>query len=67
MEQGSQLLEKSLVMTGEVVEADSVWQGGPASVVPVLLKKVGPAMLARTMSRRIDETLATQEWYPHDA
>jgi hypothetical protein len=35
MEQGSQLLEKSLVMTGEVVEADSVWQGGPASVVPL--------------------------------
>jgi acetyltransferase-like isoleucine patch superfamily enzyme len=31
MEQGSQLLEKSLVMTGEVVEANSVWQGGPAS------------------------------------
>ena len=31
MERGSQLLEKSLAMTGEVVEANSVWQGGPAS------------------------------------
>jgi acetyltransferase-like isoleucine patch superfamily enzyme len=31
MEQGSQLLEKSLAMTGEVIEANSVWQGGPAS------------------------------------
>jgi len=31
METGSQLLEKSLVMTGEVIEANSVWQGGPAS------------------------------------
>lgn len=31
MEQGSMLLEKSLVMTGEVIEADSVWQGAPAS------------------------------------
>jgi hypothetical protein len=25
------LLEKGLVMTGEVIEADSVWQGAPAS------------------------------------
>jgi hypothetical protein len=25
------LLEKSLVMTGEVIEADSIWQGAPAS------------------------------------
>eukprot|EP00977_Amphora_coffeiformis_P011081 scaffold2655_cov179-Amphora_coffeaeformis.AAC.14 len=31
MEQGSQLLEKSLAMTGEVIESRSVWQGGPAS------------------------------------
>jgi carbonic anhydrase/acetyltransferase-like protein (isoleucine patch superfamily) len=31
MEQGSQLLEKSLAMTGEVLESYSVWQGGPAS------------------------------------
>jgi hypothetical protein len=31
MEEGSQLLEKSLAMTGEVIEAYSVWQGGPAS------------------------------------
>jgi len=31
MEAGSQLLEKSLAMTGEVLEANSVWQGGPAS------------------------------------
>lgn len=30
MEEGSQLLEKSLAMTGEVVEAYSVWQGSPA-------------------------------------
>jgi acetyltransferase-like isoleucine patch superfamily enzyme len=30
MEAGSMLLEKSLVMTGEVIEADSVWQGAPA-------------------------------------
>jgi carbonic anhydrase/acetyltransferase-like protein (isoleucine patch superfamily) len=31
METGSMLLEKSLVMTGEVIEADSVWQGAPSS------------------------------------
>jgi len=31
MEKGSQLLEKSLAMTGEVIEANSVWKGGPAS------------------------------------
>jgi acetyltransferase-like isoleucine patch superfamily enzyme len=31
VEAGAMLLEKSLAMTGEVVEARSVWQGGPAS------------------------------------
>jgi acyl-CoA synthetase (AMP-forming)/AMP-acid ligase II/acetyltransferase-like isoleucine patch superfamily enzyme len=31
MEQGSMLLEKSLAMTGEIMEADSVWQGAPAA------------------------------------
>ena len=31
MESGSMLLEKSLAMTGEVIEADSVWYGGPAA------------------------------------
>ncbi len=31
MECGSMLLEKSLAMTGEVVDADSVWQGSPAT------------------------------------
>ena len=31
MEQGSMLLEKSLAMTGEVIESDSVWQGAPAA------------------------------------
>ena len=31
MEAGSMLLEKGLVMTGEVIEADSVWQGAPAA------------------------------------
>jgi len=31
MECGSMLLEKSLVMTGEVIEAYTVWQGAPAS------------------------------------
>jgi acyl-CoA synthetase (AMP-forming)/AMP-acid ligase II/acetyltransferase-like isoleucine patch superfamily enzyme len=33
MESGSMLLEKSLCMTGEVIEADSVWQGSPASLL----------------------------------
>jgi len=32
MERGSQLLEKSLAMTGEVIDACSVWQGSPASL-----------------------------------
>lgn len=32
-ESGSMLLEKSLALTGEIVEADSVWQGAPASQV----------------------------------
>jgi acetyltransferase-like isoleucine patch superfamily enzyme len=31
MEQGSQLLEKSLAMTGEVIDAYSVWHGSPAA------------------------------------
>ena len=31
MERGSMLLEKSLAMTGEVIDSRSVWQGGPAS------------------------------------
>lgn len=31
MESGSMLLEKSLAMTGEIIEADSVWYGGPAA------------------------------------
>jgi acetyltransferase-like isoleucine patch superfamily enzyme len=31
METGSMLLEKSLAMTGEIIEADSVWVGAPAA------------------------------------
>jgi acetyltransferase-like isoleucine patch superfamily enzyme len=31
MESGSMLLEKSLAMTGEVIESDSVWWGAPAA------------------------------------
>jgi carbonic anhydrase/acetyltransferase-like protein (isoleucine patch superfamily) len=31
MESGSMLLEKSLAMTGEIIEADSIWLGSPAS------------------------------------
>jgi acyl-CoA synthetase (AMP-forming)/AMP-acid ligase II/acetyltransferase-like isoleucine patch superfamily enzyme len=31
MEAGSQLLEKSLALTGEIIESNSVWQGAPAS------------------------------------
>ena len=31
METGSMILEKSLAMTGEVIEADSVWFGAPAA------------------------------------
>lgn len=30
MEAGSMLLEKSLALTGEVIESDSIWQGAPA-------------------------------------
>ena len=33
MEKGSMLLEHSLAMTGEIVEADSVWYGSPATPV----------------------------------
>jgi carbonic anhydrase/acetyltransferase-like protein (isoleucine patch superfamily)/acyl carrier protein len=32
MEQGSQLLEKSLAMTGETLDSFSVWQGAPATL-----------------------------------
>jgi len=32
MESGSQLLEKSLALTGEIIDARSVWQGGPATM-----------------------------------
>ena len=32
-EKGSMLLEKSLAMTGEVIDGNSVWQGSPASQV----------------------------------
>ena len=31
METGSMLLEKSLALTGEVIDRDSVWQGAPAA------------------------------------
>ena len=30
-ESGSMLLEKSLALTGEIIECNSVWQGAPAS------------------------------------
>ncbi|GKY96221.1 hypothetical protein MPSEU_000582000 [Mayamaea pseudoterrestris] len=33
VESGAMLLEKSLAMTGEVIEADTIWQGAPASRV----------------------------------
>eukprot|EP00536_Pseudo-nitzschia_multiseries_P004625 jgi/Psemu1/253765/estExt_Genewise1Plus.C_780027 len=33
MEAGSMLLEKTLAMTGEVIDAESVWQGAPARQV----------------------------------
>lgn len=42
MEAGSQLLEKSLALTGEVIESDSVWQGGPASLWFQYSKKSTP-------------------------
>jgi len=32
MEEGSMLLEKSIAMTGEVLDAHSIWQGGPATM-----------------------------------
>ena len=32
METGSMILEKSLAMTGEVIDERSVWQGGPATM-----------------------------------
>jgi len=32
METGSMLLEKSIAMTGEVLDEKSVWQGGPATL-----------------------------------
>ena len=32
MEEGSQLLEKSLAMTGEVIDRRSIWQGCPATL-----------------------------------
>eukprot|EP00526_Cylindrotheca_closterium_P001393 CAMPEP_0113624862 /NCGR_PEP_ID=MMETSP0017_2-20120614/12831_1 /TAXON_ID=2856 /ORGANISM="Cylindrotheca closterium" /LENGTH=1800 /DNA_ID=CAMNT_0000534935 /DNA_START=213 /DNA_END=5615 /DNA_ORIENTATION=+ /assembly_acc=CAM_ASM_000147 len=31
MEAGSMLLEKSLALTGEVIESDTIWQGAPAT------------------------------------
>jgi len=33
IEKGSMLLEHSLAMTGEIIEAESVWQGAPATPV----------------------------------
>jgi hypothetical protein len=33
METGAMLMEKSLALTGEVLDADTVWQGAPASKV----------------------------------
>lgn len=32
MENGSMLLEKSIAMTGEILDSRSVWQGGPATM-----------------------------------
>jgi carbonic anhydrase/acetyltransferase-like protein (isoleucine patch superfamily) len=33
VEAGAMLLEKSLAMTGQVIERDSIWQGAPACKV----------------------------------
>jgi hypothetical protein len=33
IERGAMLLEKSLALTGEVIESGSIWQGSPAQVV----------------------------------
>lgn len=33
IETGSMLLEKSLAMTGEIIEADTIWQGAPAGQI----------------------------------
>jgi hypothetical protein len=33
MEAGAMTLEKALVLTGEVIESNSIWQGAPASKV----------------------------------
>lgn len=48
MEDGSMLLEKSLAMTGEIVEAKSVWQGSPASWWFQLSKHSVPLLNAGT-------------------
>lgn len=55
MEEGSQLLEKSLAMTGEVLEANSVWQGSPASWWFQYSKKSVP-YASSTVYIAVDET-----------
>jgi hypothetical protein len=61
MEAGSQLLEKSLAMTGEVLEANSVWQGGPASWWFQYSKKSIPYASDNDTSSETTQTFSRQE------
>jgi len=58
MESGSQLLEKSVAMTGEIVEADSVWVGCPASwwFQYPMVNEIPSAQPAEETSEDFDET-----------
>jgi hypothetical protein len=71
METGSQLLEKSLAMTGEVIEAYSVWQGGPASLCFQYDSKKGESVpfAGDTDNSDSDETVVYSKliWRANDA
>jgi hypothetical protein len=55
MESGSMLLEKSLALTCEVIDADSVWQGNPAS--KIFSYEHGSGHLPSTASTAFDGNL----------
>lgn len=57
VEEGAMLLEKSLALTGEVMECESIWQGAPAS--QILLPKSDPRELKEKSRRREDGWVLT--------
>lgn len=67
MEAGSMLLEKSLALTGEVIEKDSIWQGAPAQRIAEYCSSrttsLGVAAPSVSFGKEHDPTIATAANY----